>query len=265
LTADDRQFASTCSAETSPGALVEAGLNTVVKGKKGGKSISAVPHKTTTADEFFGPAGRTETGHCLDFLILKLVCAANLPLRIVDYQEWKDVFRFLTPSYTPASRTKLLDDHIMGEQERVRKLQFEYLQNETHISFLYDGGSTRGGDSFYTVHATTQSRRVMLLEGWECMSESHTGEWIANMVLRVCCLTFRATCEYLIIFPQIIDQIGHKRFCCVSSDNTGNMRVSRDILCDVIRTMLNLPDPNHHMSNTIKDIVVLAYFAEVST
>jgi hypothetical protein len=67
------------------------------------------------------------------------------------------------------------------------------------------------------------------------------------------------------IFPQIIDQIGRKRVCCVSSDNTGNTRVSRDILCDVIRTMLNLPDPNHHMSNTIKDIVALAYFAEVST
>jgi hypothetical protein len=96
----------------------------------------------------------------------------------------------------------LLDDHIMGEQERVRKLQFEYLQNETRISFSYDGGSTRGGDSFYTVHATTQSRRVMLLEGRECTSESHTGEWIANMVLRVRCLTFCATCGYLIFSPR---------------------------------------------------------------
>jgi hypothetical protein len=62
LTADDRQFTSTCSAKTSSSVLVEAGLNTIVKGKKGGKLISAVPRKATTSDKFFGPAGRSVRG-----------------------------------------------------------------------------------------------------------------------------------------------------------------------------------------------------------
>lgn len=60
-----------------------------------------------------------------------------------------------------------------------------------------------------------------------------------------------------------MDTVGRSRFCAVSSDNTGNTRKGRRIICDTIKTILNLPDPAHHLSNMIKDILKLPYFKEV--
>jgi hypothetical protein len=73
----------------------------------------------------------------------------------------------------------------MSEQERVRQLQLEHLKAQRHISISFDGGALRSGESFYTVHATTVARDVMLLEGQDGTTESHTGVWISDLVLRV--------------------------------------------------------------------------------
>jgi hypothetical protein len=59
------------------------------------------------------------------------------------------------------------------------------LKQEHNLTCSFDGGSTWGGDSFYTMHATTPAQHVMLLEGWECTKESHTGQWIADFVISV--------------------------------------------------------------------------------
>lgn len=62
----------------------------------------------------------------------------------------------------------------------------------------------------------------------------------------------------------MIDTIGRARFAAVVSDNAGNTRVAREILCQDIDTLLNLPDPAHHLNNTVKEIGKLEYFSEVS-
>jgi len=85
----------------------------------------------------------------------------------------------------------------------------------------------------------------MLLEGQDGTRESHTGVWIAELVLRT------------------IDEIGKERIGAVSSDNTGNTRVARDIICSNLPHVLNLPDPEHHLNNTWKDIASLEYFVSV--
>lgn len=60
-----------------------------------------------------------------------------------------------------------------------------------------------------------------------------------------------------------MDTVGRDRWCAASSDDTGNTRVTRELICAEVKTMFNLPDPNHHLSNTIKDIVKLTYFRPV--
>lgn len=194
MTEEQRQFASTESAKSSPGALVAAamvggdGLMVTNDSQPCGVSVQLKPGRSAPmprASDFFGPQGRRETSNALDLAILKLFCCARIPPAVVDLQEWKDLFQVTHPSYKPASRTRLMDEHIMSEQERVRQLQVAELRTQTNLTCSFDGGSTRGGDSFYTVHATTSTRKVSLLEGQECTRESHTGEWIAEFVLRV--------------------------------------------------------------------------------
>ena len=137
------------------------------------------------ADSFFGPCGRKEIHCSLNLAILQFICVAHLPPSVVVFPEWKNIFAIQTPSYSTASRTKLMDDHIMSEQENVRKLQIIELKTHHRLSISLDGGALRSSEPVYTVHATTPARKVMLLEGQECSDVSHMGEWIADLVYRV--------------------------------------------------------------------------------
>jgi hypothetical protein len=62
---------------------------------------------------------------------------------------------------------------------------------------------------------------------------------------------------------KVIDDIGLQRIIAFSSDNTGNTRVAREILSTRNPHTLNLPDPEHHLNNTWKDIASLDYFKAV--
>jgi hypothetical protein len=86
----------------------------------------------------------------------------------------------------------------MSEQENVRQLQLEHLKVQRQVSISFDGGAIRSGESFYTVHATTVNRKVMLLDGQDGTNESHTGAWIADLVLRVRFYLFSECLECLL-------------------------------------------------------------------
>lgn len=208
MTPEQRQYALSNSATSAPGALVAQSIaknaetttdvlteRLVIKGpRKLGQRQSSAPNVTVaaaSADTFFGPVGRKQTAHYLDLAIVRLFCAAGLPILVSDYDEWKAIFKITNPSYNPAPSTTLMEKHIMSEQERVRALQFEALRSERHITCSFDGGEIRSGEAFYTVHATTMKQKVILLDGREGTLESHTGEWIASYVLEVrshlCC------------------------------------------------------------------------------
>ncbi|KAJ7435596.1 ribonuclease H-like domain-containing protein [Mycena galericulata] len=240
LTSAQRQYASQRSAATSPGARAE-------ELSKGLAATDLEPSPPPV--EFFGSAGakqvREHHGALLDLAIVKLFSAAGLPPRLADYPEWKELLlraAYAGPRYIPAGRTILMDNHVMSEQERVRGLQIAYLKTQRRLNISADGGDLRSGETFYTVHASTHEGRSFLLEGVECTLVSHTAEWIADMMM------------------EVMQGVGIERFIAVSSDNTGNTRGSRRILCERISTMLNLPDPNHHLNNMIKDILKIPFF-----
>ncbi|KAJ6576299.1 hypothetical protein B0H10DRAFT_2199108 [Mycena sp. CBHHK59/15] len=84
-----------------------------------------------------------------------------------------------------------------------------------------------------------------LIKGDEAAGFSHTGEHIKKILL------------------EVIRQIGPERFCAIGSDSTGNTKWAREGAADEIKTLLIVPDPCHHLSNTIKDITRLSYFIDV--
>ncbi|KAJ7818920.1 ribonuclease H-like domain-containing protein [Mycena leptocephala] len=241
LTSEQRQLASRSSAATSPGARAEE----LAKGLP-----AAEPECTgTEPPPFFGAVGTKQvhdhSAALLDLAIVKLFCAAGLAPRLADYPEWKEVLHLAALAgryYVPAGRTILMDNHIMSEQERVRGLQIALLQRERRLTVSFDGGDLRSGEYFYTVHANTADGRSFLLEGIECTGVSHTAEWMANSVM------------------EVMETVGVKHFSGGSSDNTGNTRGCRGLLCHRIPTFLNFPDPNHHLSLTCRDILLLPYF-----
>ncbi|KAG1889657.1 ribonuclease H-like domain-containing protein, partial [Suillus fuscotomentosus] len=73
--------------------------------------------------------------------------------------------------------------------------------------------------------------------------ESHTGEFIAQIVLKA------------------INLIGWSHFAGVTSDNTGNTRIACQILCAEIKTLIQVPDICHHLNLLCKDITQLSMFS----
>ncbi|EGO03204.1 hypothetical protein SERLA73DRAFT_46236, partial [Serpula lacrymans var. lacrymans S7.3] len=71
--------------------------------------------------------------------------------------------------------------------------------------------------------------------------ESHTGKYLAQLVLRA------------------IDLLGRNHFAGVTSDNTGNTCVARQLLCTEIKTLVQIPDLNL----LCKDITQLDMFSPV--
>ncbi|KAJ7078266.1 hypothetical protein C8R44DRAFT_97413 [Mycena epipterygia] len=59
-----------------------------------------------------------------------------------------------------------------------------------------------------------------------------------------------------------MDLMGRERFASIGSDSTGNTKLGRELAQAEVATVLIVPDPNHHLSNTIKDICKIEYFVD---
>lgn len=59
-----------------------------------------------------------------------------------------------------------------------------------------------------------------------------------------------------------MDSIGRERFASMGCDSTGNTKLARELAQVVVETVLIIPDPNHHLSLTIKDICKITYFVD---
>ncbi|KAI0643696.1 ribonuclease H-like domain-containing protein [Trametes meyenii] len=186
--------------------------------------------------------GREELRQKLDFHIMKLICVRGLVPTTLDTLEWKDFVNATNPRYQPTSATTFVEKHIPAEAAQVRKLQVELLRTLDNLTLTYDGATTRKPQSVYTVHITTQDRRVFFMGGDEASKEHHTAEYVMNVVY------------------EVMLKVGIERFSGICSDNTGNTRKARELLVRKIPTMLNLLDCCHHLHNTAKDVTKLSEF-----
>lgn len=139
----------------------------------------------------------------------------------------------------------IADKHIPGEAARVRKLSIEFLKTRFNLTISYDGGTTKRPQSAYTVHFTTPDGRSFLIEGEESSDSSHTGEHIAHMLLNA------------------MDLVGRFRFSGIASDNTGNTRVARQLVCQAVKTVIPMSDACHHLNLVCKDIAKLPMFKDM--
>ncbi|KAJ7256333.1 ribonuclease H-like domain-containing protein [Mycena rebaudengoi] len=177
-------------------------------------------------------------------LVLKLLCDAALAPALVDNRCFRDLMEHLEPANGIRVGSTFSANYIPAEAAMVTILSLEELRQLYNLSAGYDGGTTAGGQSIYTVTVTTPNRVPHLIKGDEASGFSHTGEHIRKVVM------------------EVIDMIGRDRFVSVNSDSTGNTTVCREEIVAIIPTMMITPDPCHHLSNTIKDICKIEYFID---
>ena len=78
-------------------------------------------------------------------------------------------------------------DLIVSEANKVQRNILNQLRNQWNLTISFDGGTSRGRDSYWTIHVSTEERKVYLLETILATDVSHTAEWIEQQALGVRC------------------------------------------------------------------------------
>lgn len=162
---------------------------------KTSRNVSKLSAQSTVVD-LFSTTGKQQLQTRLDHAILILICVAGLALHVLDLDVWKAMLRIAAPYYRPFSRTKAETFLIPAEAARVREKQLEFLCTQYNLTISFDGGATRGKESFYTIHIATPNRQVFFFEGHARLDDAHTGDWLVEMNLAV-------SIFYAVIFIQV--------------------------------------------------------------
>ena len=178
LTTDLRELARDKSAEKAPSQKLEN------KAEHQSGPNKNETHKLTVFNSF-QIKGKADRDKAINLAIIKFICAAGLPTHIISYQEWTDLLNLLCPSYHPPNRSMLEDDLIVSEANKVRRNILNQLRNEWNLTISFDGGTSRGRDSYWTIHVSTEERKVHLIETILATDVSHTAEWIEQQAMGV--------------------------------------------------------------------------------
>ncbi|TFY73835.1 hypothetical protein EWM64_g10177 [Hericium alpestre] len=178
------------------------------------------------------------------YLMLYLVCH-GISIHTVKSQHLLDFCRTLNQTYVLPSKTTILDRLIPDEAARVSVAMMKYLRNCRNLTISYDGGKIRRPRGVYTINATTPERRSYLMDLVDVSCVSHTADYLVEIV------------------KPVIKTIGPWNFSAVVSDNTGNTKKSRRLICDEYPNIINLQDPCHTINHAIGAICVLPEFSEL--
>ncbi|KIJ23610.1 hypothetical protein M422DRAFT_275773 [Sphaerobolus stellatus SS14] len=177
-----------------------------------------------------------------EFFLVKLVCLHGMVPRLMDSSTWKDYVHFLNQNAPAISSDVMRDCLIPSYSGKIRNKQVKIIQGHCNNTMTFDGGSTRKKQSVYTVHATTPDCQVYCISGEDDTNHSHTGEYLAMML------------------KAEIHRLGVSHFAGLGSDNTGNTKKARCLICATYPTIINFIDSIHHLNLTIKDITSLPKF-----
>lgn len=183
LPADLRDLAIHASSSTALGAqaAVTQPLHSVLPTAKGSRGKNQPSVHAIVSKE-----GWKQINTRFSHNVLRLICAAGLPPTIVDYPEWHTIFHDIDPQIECMSSTTFVDTYIPKEASLVRKLSIDYLRSKTNLTISFDGGTTRRGQSFYTIHVFERDDGAAhLLEASAESGVSHTGEHIADKLQAV--------------------------------------------------------------------------------
>jgi hypothetical protein len=119
--------------------------------------------------------------------LLKLICDRMLAPSIVNSTKWHEFVHTLDENITTASGSTISDKFVTTEAAYIRSQSIKVLSELSQLTLTFDGGTTRGGESVYTVHVTDPAtREAYLIEGNEATGVSHTGEHIETVLDKVC-------------------------------------------------------------------------------
>ncbi|KAF8601985.1 hypothetical protein BDV93DRAFT_474979, partial [Ceratobasidium sp. AG-I] len=115
--------------------------------------------------------------------LLKLLCDRMIPPSVVDCPKWKDFVHSLDENIDTASGSTIAVKFVTTEAAFICGESIKRLSQLQNLTLSFDGGTTRGGESVYTVHVTDPlTREAHLVECSEETGVSHTAEHIRSVL-----------------------------------------------------------------------------------
>ncbi|KAJ7117510.1 hypothetical protein C8R44DRAFT_879076 [Mycena epipterygia] len=119
---------------------------------------------------------------------MNLNCDAGVPPALVNNAAFRALVDHLEPGNGIKVASTFSENYIPAEAARVTLLAIADLKKQYNLNLGYDGGTTLGQQSIYTVHVTTPDREVYFIKGDEASGFSHTGVHIKNLILEIVAL-----------------------------------------------------------------------------
>ncbi|PVF95660.1 hypothetical protein CPB86DRAFT_787785 [Serendipita vermifera] len=179
------------------------------------------------------------------YLIVLMICCDGFDIHILDSPRWKNFIHLMNPQVKIPSGDTFKLNLIPSEAIAIQKQQESLLQQSANLTMTFNGGSTRKRHSVYTIHVTTQDRKVYLIAGGDGTGHEYDTNWLIG------------------IWEKWVNHIGPHRFVAIGSDSTALTNSVRHQLTGKYPTVLNFGDPCHHLNLMLKEIMELPDFKEV--
>lgn len=94
----------------------------------------------------------------IDTVVARAIYASGVPLSLLESEQWKDVFKLLSPSYKVPSRHDLSNSLLESEYIRIKNEISDVLTKSIALGLICDGWTNivgKGGAKFYNYNAET--------------------------------------------------------------------------------------------------------------
>ena len=232
---------------------------------QGSPGASIISEANVSGDqmEIFKTEGRRMLEKDASNALVEFIVCCGLAPNILTAPAFKRFIGSLKTRYIIPSRSRFEDSLVPTYAAVVRTSILAHLQTCQYLNISFDGGKLTKR-KFYSVHVTTYDRQSFCLELDNVSRLSQTGEYLQELLKKVCN-------ALLLHFPPLADirvqwivKIGPFRFCGIASDNAGNCSKGRRLICEEFPHILDMPDACHNLHNTCKDICNLDEFKSVS-
>ena len=118
------------------------------------------------------------------FMFRMFICCA-LPWVLLNSKFFVEFVACLAPSFVVPDRSSFFPKHLAQEVAVWGEQLKKYLEGKCHLTFSFDGWSTRAKDELYTFHTTTPKRRSFFTDGQIFRGVSVTGDALKAVCIEV--------------------------------------------------------------------------------
>ncbi|KAF8868607.1 hypothetical protein CPB84DRAFT_1928406 [Gymnopilus junonius] len=170
----------------------------------------ASPMRTDSILSYMAPIKISEQVKIkIEWLMFCMFICCALPWAVMDHEFFVEFVNGLAPNFVIPDRSAFFPKHLAQEVTIWGEKFKEFIKDQEHLTFSFDGWSTQARDELYTFHMTTQKRRSFFTNGHVFRGVSVTGDALMDVIL------------------NIIKPFDPRKYCAIAGDGGPNVQAAK--------------------------------------